>query len=111
MVALEPNTVMQHTLPFAPRIRENVAEMSRLINAALVDQNFCNRLLFDPEMAIQNGYNGEKFSLSSLEIEFVLNVRAETLNEFAVRWSKCSRDLISTAEYMDVMLPVRTQNC
>lgn len=40
MVALEPTTRTVHTLPYAPRIRENVAEMSRLINAALVDEFF-----------------------------------------------------------------------
>ncbi len=111
MVALEPNITIQHTLPYAPRIRENVAEMSRLINAALVDATFCKTLLFDPESAIQKGYNGEKFRLSRIETQFVMTVKAQTLSDFAVRWTKCSQELVTTAEYMDAMLPVRTQNC
>ena len=111
MVALEPNTYIQHTLPFAPRIREHVAEMSRLINAALVDENFCRRLLSDPESAINAGYNGEKFRLSHFEAQFVLNVKAESLADFAVRWTKSADELVATAEYMDAMLPVGTQNC
>ena len=111
MVALEPNTYIQHTLPFAPRIRENVAEMSRLINAALVDKAFCSKLLFEPALAITNGYNGEHFSLSSLENQFVLNVKAESLADFASRWTKYANDLISTADFMDTMLPVMAQTC
>jgi hypothetical protein len=107
MVALEPTTRTVHTLPYAPRIRENVAEMSRLINAALVDQSFCSRLLSEPASAIENGYNGEKFSLSSLETEFVFSVKANSLTDFAIRWTKFSTDMISTAEYMDVMIPIR----
>jgi hypothetical protein len=109
MVALEPNTFIQHKLPYAPRIREHVAEMSRLINAALVDQTFCNKLLCDPESAIQHGYNGEVFNLSRLETDFVLHAQAESLTDFAVRWTKFSSELVSTAEFMDVMVPVRTQ--
>jgi hypothetical protein len=111
MVALETSTFIQHTLPFAPRIRENVAEMSRLINAALVDEAFCRTLLLDPESAIGAGYNGEYFHLSSFESQFVLDVKAESLADFAIRWTKCADELVSTAEFMDQMLPVGTQNC
>jgi hypothetical protein len=111
MVALESNTFTEHTLAYAPRIRENVAEMSRLINAALVDATFCNRLLFKPELALQQGYNSEIFHLSSIETEFVLSVKAKTLADFAVRWTKCSDKFVVTSEFMDVMVPVRTQNC
>jgi len=107
MVALEPTTRTVHTLPYAPRIRENVAEMSRLINAALVDESFCSKLLSEPASAIKDGYNGENFSLSSLESEFVSSVKAVSLTDFAVRWTKFSNDMVSTADYMDVVIPIR----
>jgi hypothetical protein len=111
MVALEPTIFIQHKLPFAPRIRENVAEMSRLINAALVDQTFCSLLLSSPATAIKKGYNGEVFNLSGLEKQFVLSVQAKSLTDFALRWSKYSKDLVSTAEFIDAMLPNRTMDC
>ncbi len=111
MVALETSTFIKHTLPFGPRIKENVAEMSRLINAALVDETFCRKLLFEPESAISAGYNGEIFRLSSFEAKFVLSVKAESLTDFAVRWTKSSDELVSTAEFMDEMLPVGKMNC
>jgi hypothetical protein len=107
MVALEPTTIKYHTLPYAPRIRESVAEMSRLINAALVDKSFCGRLLSEPASAIENGYNGEIFRLSSLETEFVFSVKADSLTDFAIRWLKFSNDMVATAEFMDEMLPIR----
>lgn len=108
MAALEPTVNMQHPLPFAPRIRENVTEMSRLINAALVDQSFCSMLLSQPSQALDQGYNGEVFHLSELEKQFVYSVQAKSLTDFAIRWSKYSKDLVSTAEFIDVMLPGRT---
>ncbi len=111
MVALEPNAFVQHRIPFAPRIRENVAEMSRLINAALVDQSFCSLLLSRPAAAIEKGYNGEAFNLSRLEKEFVLSVQANSLTDFAIRWSKYSKDMVSIAEFIDVLLPNRMMEC
>jgi hypothetical protein len=111
MLALETSTFIQHTLPFAPRIRENVAEMSRLINAALVDENFCRTLLEDPESAIGAGYNGENFQLSSFEAKFVRNVKAESLVDFAVCWTKYASELFSPAEFIDTKLQVGMQNC
>jgi hypothetical protein len=110
MVALEFNTYAQRTLPFAPRIRKNVAEMSRLINAALVDRSFCDTLLYNPVKALKDGFNGEAFELSRFEADFVLSVNAGSLDDFALRWTKCSTDIVRTAEYMDAMLPVRTMN-
>jgi hypothetical protein len=111
MVALETTTFIQPQLPFAPRIQEKVAEMSRLINAALVDKTFCSSLLFTPALAIKDGYNGEIFHLSSAEQDFVMSVRAQSLTDFAQRWTKYSRDLISTAEFLDSMLPNRKMDC
>ncbi len=111
MVTLEPQVFMQCSGSFSPRVRENIGEMSRLINAALVDRAFCDLLLKQPELALKQGYNGERFALSEIEKSFVFSVQADSLADFAKRWSKCSRDLLSTAEFMDLLLPNRKPDC
>ena len=111
MIALEPALFFRTAPAYAPRIRNCVAEMSRLINAALVDQSFCSLLLDKPAQALKQGYHGEVFKLSNLETQFVLHVQAGSLTDFAMRWSKYSKDLVSTAEFIDIMLPNRTMEC
>ncbi len=111
MVMTDRTFITQHELPYTPRIREHVAEMSRLINAALVDSTFCERLLANPAKAVEDGYNGEHFNLSNLERQFVASVKARSLADFAIRWSKYSQDTVATAEFMDVLIPVRKVEC
>jgi len=101
MVALDPITMVQHRLPFAPRIRENVAEMSRLVNAALVDRSFCSLLLSRPDSALEKGFNGEVFNLSPSEKEFVLNVQAKSLDDFVIRAMMPSKVSKSAASMMN----------
>jgi hypothetical protein len=111
MLALETTTFIQHTLAFPARIREDVAEMSRLINAALVDSSFCSLLLYKPAQALKQGYLGEVFNLSELETQFVIQARANSLTDFAMRWSNYSKDMVSTAKFIDIMLPNRKLEC
>lgn len=61
-------------------------EMSRLINAALVDSRFCSMLLNQPEQALEQGYNGELFQLSSTDKRFILTAKAASLTDLASRW-------------------------
>jgi hypothetical protein len=61
-------------------------EMSRLLSAALVDRQFCERLLSEPDLALANGYNGESFSLSLKERQFVLSTQFNSLPDLAERW-------------------------
>jgi hypothetical protein len=62
--------------------------MSRLITAAVVNQEFCNLLLTDPGMAVATGYNGEAFHLATEEQELVLSIRATSLADFAKQLTK-----------------------
>ena len=65
-------------------------EMCLLINAALVDQRFCNLLLRDPSTALENGFYGRRFRLSARELQFVLTVKATSLTSFAAQWVSCN---------------------
>ncbi len=63
------------------------ANISRLITAAVINQEFRQLLLSNPEKAINTGYNGEKFSLERAEKELILSIRATSLADFAVKLS------------------------
>jgi hypothetical protein len=63
----------------APRERE----FSRILTAAVVNQNFCKLLLSDPESAIRKGYGGEDFHLAVEEAKKLALIRAATLADFA----------------------------
>ena len=69
---------------------EGEVEIGFLINAALVDQEFCDLLLHDPYTALEKGFYGRRFRLSPRERQFVLNVKATSLANFAAQW--VSRD-------------------
>ncbi len=57
--------------------------LSRVFAAAVVNQQFCNTLLHDPNEALQNGYLGETFSLSKEEQDLIISIRANTLSDLA----------------------------
>lgn len=56
--------------------------MNRLLAAALISSQFCNLLLKDPARALQQGFAGEHFTLSNDEQNFILSLRAGSLQEF-----------------------------
>jgi hypothetical protein len=58
-------------------------ELSRLITAAVVNQEFCNLLLANPAVAVATGYNGEPFDLAMEEQELIISIRATSLADFA----------------------------
>lgn len=58
-------------------------ELSRLLSAAVVNRNFCNLLLTDPETALAAGYLGEPFHLDIYEKTWITSIRARSLAEFA----------------------------
>ena len=64
---------------------EDHLEISRLLAAAVVNPAFCNRLLVDPQSAIENGCHGETFHLSDAERYSLLTLHADSLAELARR--------------------------
>jgi hypothetical protein len=73
------NTVSMN-LPARSAISSGI---SRVFAAAVVNKQFCSTLLQDPQVAIQNGYLGETFSLSNEERDLIISIRADSLSDLA----------------------------
>jgi hypothetical protein len=69
--------------PEMPSPLTSASELSRLINAAVVNRDFRHLLLNDPERALADGYNGEGFRLDAEILDLVLSIRASDLTDFA----------------------------
>ena len=57
--------------------------LSHLFAAAVVNRQFREMLLEDPETALQRGYLGERFELSREDRERLTSVRAQSLADLA----------------------------
>lgn len=57
--------------------------LHRLFAAAVVNDQFRETLLREPEAAVANGYLGQPFTLSDQEKIILKSVRAKTLADFA----------------------------
>jgi len=62
-------------------------ELSRLLAAAIVNDQFKTLLLNDPESALANGYLGESFQLTDDQRALLVSIRAGTLTELAKQLS------------------------
>jgi len=58
-------------------------ELSRLLAAAVVNQQFCHLLLEDPEQALKNGFQGESFLFTEEERDLILSIRTDSLADLA----------------------------
>ena len=66
-----------------PNMREMNVEYSRILSAAVINQQFRNLLLNDPDQAVAHGFNGESFDLSSKEKNELSSLKGLTLADFA----------------------------
>ncbi|HAV77044.1 MAG TPA: hypothetical protein DCX53_06795 [Anaerolineae bacterium] len=57
--------------------------LHRLFAAAVVNSQFRETLLCEPESALENGYLGQTFSLTDQETAIVKTVRGKDLTDFA----------------------------
>jgi len=81
MTAANVNRYFSYRQP--AELTEEHPGLSYLLAAAVVNRQFRQLLLDDPEIALQRGYLGERFDLSREERERVTSVRAESLAELA----------------------------
>src|SRR5690242_19406105 len=58
-------------------------EISRLLAAAVINQQFRALLLTNPAVAIERGFNGEMFQLEANDLRFIKEIKAKSLPEFA----------------------------
>lgn len=69
----------------------NSSQLSRVFAAAIINQQFCDMLLQNPDQALQNGYLGEAFSLSKEEQDLIVSIRAESLSDLAKQVNRAMR--------------------
>lgn len=59
------------------------SDLHRLFTAAIVNSQFREKLLSEPEMALAGGYLGQSFALTDQERTIISSVRARDLTDFA----------------------------
>jgi hypothetical protein len=67
--------------------------LHRLFAAAIVNSQFREKLLCEPELALANGYLGQTFSLTDQEIAVVRTIRAKDLTDFAQKVNQALKTL------------------
>ena len=79
-----PQTYQKSVLPLrvveSPR---NLAGLSKLFEAAVVNRQFCQLLLSQPETALQQGYLGNSFDLTLEEQALIVSIQANSLPDLA----------------------------
>ncbi len=81
---IAPITYQQPTYQFDnTQIGENSNGLSRVFAAAVVNRQFCDLLLRDPQEALQKGYLGETFPLSKEERDLIVSINAQSLSDLA----------------------------
>jgi hypothetical protein len=60
-------------------------EISRVLTAAVINENFRKLLLANPDQALTKGYRGEPFHLAKEERTRLAAIRATSLAEFAAQ--------------------------
>lgn len=77
-------------LTYQPSVNLNVSPisiqsvgLSRLFAAAVVNRDFCDMLLNDPQEALRKGYLGETFMLTHDERDLIFSIRAHSLADLA----------------------------
>jgi hypothetical protein len=84
---------------------EDHLELSRLLAAATVSPSFCDLLLVDPKMAIENGYQGETFTLSDAGRYLLLFIHADSLSDLAMQITQAFGLGLNTQTYSFAQAP------
>lgn len=67
--------------------------LHRLFTAAIVNSQFREKLLNEPEMALAGGYLGQPFALTEQERMIVSTVRARDLTDFAQKVNQALKSI------------------
>lgn len=78
--SLVPQSLVQ--VDVSPHAKSS-SGLSRVFAAAVVNRQFCDMLLQDPQTALQKGYLGETFALSREEHDLIISIRAASLSDLA----------------------------
>jgi len=84
-----PQTYQKFVLPLAVvENQKSVTGLNKLFAAAVVNNQFCQLLLDQPELALQQGYFGDLFDLSLEEHALLISIRAKSLPDLARQVTK-----------------------
>jgi hypothetical protein len=78
---MSSNSPVKETTVISP----NGRELSRLLTAAVINQDFQTLLLTDPRTALTDGYHGEVFHLKAEEEKLIYSIQASSLSDFAMQ--------------------------
>ena len=67
--------------------------LHRLFAAAIVNNQFRETLLREPEAALANGYLGQPFALTDQEKSIIQSVRAKTLTDLAQKVNQALKNI------------------
>ena len=70
-------------LPLNTNLHDPHPGLSSVFAAAVVNHNFCEMLLKEPEKAIKQGYLGKSFALSQEDASLLLSLNAKSLTDLA----------------------------
>jgi hypothetical protein len=70
------------------KAEEFLQEYSRILTAAVINQQFRKMLLANPEKAIEDGFGGETFTLDFEGKKRLSEIKATSLADFAIQLSE-----------------------
>ena len=79
-----PQTYQRSVLPL--RVAEtprNLVGLSKLFEAAVLNRQFCQLLLNQPEAALRQGYLGNSFNLTLEEQSLIISIQPKSLPDLA----------------------------
>jgi hypothetical protein len=77
------STVFTSKLPIQSNPRDPHPGLSSVFAAAVVNQNFREMLLREPEKALKQGYLGKSFVLSQEDTSLLVSLNAKSLTDLA----------------------------
>ena len=84
-----PQTYQNLVLPLrVVETPQSKTGLNKLFAAAVVNNQFCQLLLNQPEAALQEGYLGDTFDLTPEEQALIISIRAKSLPELAQQVTK-----------------------
>ncbi len=78
-----PQTYQKSMLPLQIAETSSLVGLSKLFEAAVVNRQFCQLLLNQPETALRQGYLGNSFDLSLEERALITSIQANSLPDLA----------------------------
>ena len=84
-----PQTFQKFVLPLKiVETPKSITGLNKLFAAAVVNDQFCELLLGQPETAMKQGYMGDTFDLTPEEQALIISIRAKSLPELARQVTK-----------------------